>query len=284
MSVFKKIVKKTGRVVFFSLLLGLVLTSCASNNSSAGRTEEKQPLVLYVVRHGQSVFNLMDRVQGISDAILTERGMQGAINMGIGLRDINFRSVYASDLARAYRTAALAMEQNRATQNWTVIQMPELREVSFGIFEGDPNYMMYYAFGKDLGLNIPEDARDIYSASAPILEQFDNSFMRFFEELANFNKRVDTEFRVSESADEVYARLKKGIDTIIAENPNGGNIMLVAHGQSINFLFRILNVDTAGAPLGNSSVTKIKYENGVFSVDGPIGDMSYVEAGAELGR
>jgi hypothetical protein len=48
----------------------------------------------------------------------------------------------------------LVMEQNRAAKNWTVIEKPELREVGFGIFEGGPDWMMYTALAKDLGLTV----------------------------------------------------------------------------------------------------------------------------------
>lgn len=277
-----KRIGKTGAAVITAICILTALTGCAGNGAAVKTAGGKQPLVLYVVRHGQTIFNLMDRVQGISDGVLTERGVTGAINMGKGLRDTHFAAVYSSDLARAYETARYAMEQNRVVKNWNIKQMRELREVSFGIFEGDPNYVMYQAMGNDMGLSIPADAKDIMSASKPILDYLGGDFMRFVEELANFNKRVDTKYKISEDAAEVYARLQKGIDTIIAENPNGGNVMLVAHGQSINFLLGVLKIDTKGAPLGNSSVTKIKYENGVFSVDGPVGDMSYMENGAKM--
>jgi probable phosphoglycerate mutase len=242
-----------------------------------------KPLTIYVVRHGQTIFNLMDRVQGISDGILTEKGIAGAVNMGKGLRDVPFIAVYSSDLARARETARLAMEQNLATKQWKIREMTELREVSFGIFEGDPNWMMYAAFGKDLGLVIPEDAKSIGAATAPITQYYGGDMKQFLEGLADFNKRIDTDYRIAESADEVYERLDRGLESIIAENPYGGNVMLVAHGQSISFLFARLGIEMpGGGGLANSSVTKLVYDYAAktFTVDGPVGDLSYLEAGA----
>jgi broad specificity phosphatase PhoE len=82
---------------------------------------------------------------------------------------------------------------------------------------------------------------------------------------------------------EVYARLKKGMDDIIAENPHGGNVMLVAHGRSSSFLLAAINVELSGH-LGNSSVTKLVYDyaSKTYRIEGPVGDMSYAEAGAAL--
>ncbi|MHB9290988.1 putative 2,3-bisphosphoglycerate-dependent phosphoglycerate mutase [Hollandina sp. SP2] len=272
------------KIPFFAILV-CVLGVCPMYVFAKASSEKpaEKTLTIYVVRHGQTIFNLMDRVQGISDGILTEKGISGAVNMGKGLWDVPFSAVYSSDLGRARETARLALEQNRATKNWAVIEKPELREVSFGIFEGDPNWMMYAALGKDLGLAIPEDARSIGAATAPIVQYYGGDMKKFLEGLADFNKKIDTEYKISENAAEVYGRLKKGIDEIIAENPNGGNVMLVAHGQSISFLFSHLGIELpGGGGLANSSVTKIIYDYAAktFTVDGPVGDLSYLEAGA----
>ncbi|AEF83616.1 phosphoglycerate mutase family protein [Treponema primitia ZAS-2] len=281
----------------FGLILVVLLAICSlsvfagggkDGGKDGGQDSAKanpEILTIYVVRHGQTIFNLMDRVQGISDGILTERGIVGAVNMGKGLRDIKFDNVYSSDLKRASETARLALEQNRVTKNWTVKELSELREVSFGIFEGDPNYMMYVAFGKDLGVQVPADAKTIAAAAAPIQEYYHGDFGTFLEGLADFNKRVDTQYKISEDASEVYVRLQAGVDKIIAENPSGGNVMLVAHGQSITFLLKQINVELPpGTGLGNSSVTKIvyNYADKTFTLEGTVGDMSYAEAGAKL--
>ncbi|MDR2418030.1 MAG: phosphoglycerate mutase family protein, partial [Treponema sp.] len=95
-----------------------------ADTQAADAAKPADSLTIYVVRHGQTIFNLMDRVQGISDGILTERGIVGAVNMGKGLRDVPFNAVYSSDLKRAIETARLAMEQNRATKQWTVTEKP----------------------------------------------------------------------------------------------------------------------------------------------------------------
>jgi probable phosphoglycerate mutase len=272
-----------------SILVAVLVAAAAAPVFGSGLKEPANPsptdsgnLTFYVVRHGQTIFNLMDRVQGISDGVLTEKGIVGAVNMGKGLRDVTFHGVYSSDLARAYNTARLALEQNRATPKWGVKEMPELREVSFGIFEGDPNPEMYQAMAKDIGLAVPEGA-SMGALFGALAGKFDGNQQKVMEGLADFNKRVDTEYKISEDAAEVYARLQKGMDTIIAENPKGGNVMLVAHGQSIGFLFGLIKVEMTGQ-LGNSSVTKIvyNYASKTFTLDGPIGDMSYAEAGAKL--
>jgi probable phosphoglycerate mutase len=269
--------------ILSALTLGFLLISSAAAEAVREEPPKSDTLTIYVVRHGQTIFNLMDRVQGISDGVLTSAGITGAVNMGKGLRDVRFNGVYSSDLKRASETARLAMEQNRATKRWTVKETPDLREVSFGVFEGDPNWRMYAAFAEDLGIALPAGATNIAAATAPIIQYYGGNAQKFLEGLADFNKKMDTEYQIAENAEEVYARLKKGMDAIIADNPNGGNIMLVAHGQSISFLLGALGVEVSGH-LGNSSVTKLTYNfrEKTFGVEGPVGDMSYVEAGSRM--
>jgi probable phosphoglycerate mutase len=247
------------------------------------KADKPDTLTIYAVRHGQTVFNLMEKTQGICDTPLTEKGITGAVNMGKGLRDVSFNAVYSSDLKRAIDTARLALEQNRATKNWKIRERQELREVCFGIFEGNPDWMMYSAFGKDLGLAIPDDAKSTAAVTAPLVKYYGGDMKKLLEDLADFNKKADTEYKVAESSDEVYARLKKGMDEIIAENPNGGNVMFVAHGVTICFLLESIGIKVPGA-LGNSSVTKLVYDyaSKAYRIEGPVGDMSYAEAGAAL--
>jgi probable phosphoglycerate mutase len=168
------------KIYFFCLACMVFFgTAGAYGGGKTEKAGKADTMTIYVVRHGQTIFNLMDRVQGISDGILTERGIAGAINMGKGLRDVPFSAVYSSDLKRAIETARLAMEQNRATKEWDIVEKPELREVSFGIFEGDPNWMMYAAFAKDLGIAIPDDAKSIGAATAPIAQYYSGDMKKF---------------------------------------------------------------------------------------------------------
>lgn len=201
--------------------------------------------------------------------------------MGTGLRDVPFRAVYSSDLKRASETARLAMTQNQATEKWTVIEKQELREVSFGIFEGGPNRVMLTAFANYLGVTIPDDTP--YKPFVSLMRYYGGDAQKCIEGLADFNKKADTEYLTAESASEVYTRLRKGMDTIVAENPGGGNVLLIAHGGALSFLLAAIGVEVS-RQLGNSSVTKLvyNYTTKTYSIDGPVGDMSYSEAGATM--
>jgi broad specificity phosphatase PhoE len=96
--------------------------------------EEKTKLycTFYIVRHGETDWNVDHRVQGHTDIVLNATGELQAQMAGNLLKDIHFDAVYSSDLVRAQRTAEI-IALDRALE----IQTTQLlREQHFGKFEG----------------------------------------------------------------------------------------------------------------------------------------------------
>ena len=62
---------------------------------------------LYVVRHGETIWNAENRVQGISDIPLTDKGRLDATLLKDLVKDINIDVVIASPLERAIETAKI---------------------------------------------------------------------------------------------------------------------------------------------------------------------------------
>ena len=85
---------------------------------------------LWWIRHGETAWNLDARIQGSSDVELNETGIRQARALAPRLENVAFDAVYASDLARAHRTAALA------SPGAVVRTDPRLRELSHGVLEG----------------------------------------------------------------------------------------------------------------------------------------------------
>ena len=52
----------------------------------------------YIVRHGQTLLNSLDRAQGWADSPLTEAGKQMVADIGQKLKGIDFDAVYTSDM------------------------------------------------------------------------------------------------------------------------------------------------------------------------------------------
>jgi len=91
------------------------------------------PIVL--VRHGESTWNELKLVQGQNDeSNLNDRGREQAREAGLSLRAQDFDAILSSDLARTRETAEIIA----ATLGLTVTATSDLRERSFGDFEGRP--------------------------------------------------------------------------------------------------------------------------------------------------
>ena len=66
---------------------------------------------LYVVRHGKTMFNAIQRVQGWCDTPLTVEGTQRIHALGRGLRDHDFVAAYSSDSGRAIETTRIILSE-----------------------------------------------------------------------------------------------------------------------------------------------------------------------------
>jgi phosphoserine phosphatase len=87
---------------------------------------------LLLARHGETDWNRARRWQGHADRPLTDRGRAQAAALGDRLADIALDAVYSSDLRRARETA----EAVALPHALDVIELPELREVDVGSWEG----------------------------------------------------------------------------------------------------------------------------------------------------
>lgn len=87
---------------------------------------------LYVVRHGETVWNREARIQGHTDSSLTSKGIQQAKTIARLLQKQHFAKIFSSDLSRAYKTAEIIALEKKMTVESTKV----LRERFFGRFEG----------------------------------------------------------------------------------------------------------------------------------------------------
>ncbi|HEM3474946.1 TPA: histidine phosphatase family protein [Streptococcus suis] len=93
---------------------------------------------IYLMRHGETLFNTQGRVQGVCDSPLTENGRaqaQAAKNY-FAEQGIQFGAVYSSTQERATDTAKIVSGQEN------VQQLKGLKEMDFGIFEAQPEMLL----------------------------------------------------------------------------------------------------------------------------------------------
>ena len=87
---------------------------------------------IYIVRHGETLWNKSKRLQGNRNIDLSEVGRNEARERGKQLENVDFDVIYSSPLNRAYETACII----KGERNIPIIKDDRLREINFGINEG----------------------------------------------------------------------------------------------------------------------------------------------------
>ncbi|ACM13718.1 histidine phosphatase family protein [Bacillus paranthracis] len=227
------------------------------------RETDSNVVTLYVTRHGKTILNTNHRAQGWADSPLVEKGVEVASNLGTGLKDIHFTSAYSSDSGRAIETANLVLKYSEQSK-LKLEQRKNLRELNFGIFEGEKLENMWDVVGKAAGVASPEE------------------LMKFsIQEVIDLIRAADPT-KQAEDWELFSTRIKAEIDKISEEaaKDGGGNVLVVVHGLLITTLIEMLDSNKTKLGVENASVTKILYQDGTYTVES-VGDMSYVAKGKE---
>jgi len=215
--------------------------------SQAAAAPEAAPSVtwtrpaLWLVRHGESTWNIAGLAQGHNDeAELTERGLSQAAEAAGQFHGRAVRAIYASDLRRARQTAAAFA----AVLGLPVRTDSRLRERSLGVLEGSPSITIDESVtGLAGGLVIDPDARPAAGESVR-----------------------DLYLRAAEFCDDLAARLRDGHDASpgpAGPGPAGagGDVLVIAHGGTVRVLDAYLHgvaVDQmTWRPVGNAAVVRI---------------------------
>jgi probable phosphoglycerate mutase len=88
---------------------------------------------LLLARHGETAWNAIGRLQGRTDIELNDAGREQARSLAVQLGDAGIQAVWTSDLSRARQTGEIVAAALRLAPPQID---PELRERSFGVFEG----------------------------------------------------------------------------------------------------------------------------------------------------
>ena len=87
---------------------------------------------LYLVRHGETVDNVNQIMQGQTQGELTDNGIRQAEEVRDNMASLDFAAIIASDLKRSVDTARIIAEPH----HMEVVQIPLLRERDWGGFTG----------------------------------------------------------------------------------------------------------------------------------------------------
>lgn len=211
-----------------------------SQKDDNNRKDEKS-LKLYIVRHGETEWNLIKKFQGQLDSSLTENGIKIMKDTGNKLKNIIFSRVYTSELGRAVKSAEIILNKNINYKNdkIEIKKMSELNEVYFGLWQGLSHEEIFEKY--------PEEAKN------------------YFYNVRKYNAENIKAEKLKDALD----RFLRGIEKIL-KNHKSGNILIVTHGTVLEmFINYVENKDLLEInerKLVNNGDYKIfNYKNGKFS-------------------
>lgn len=213
------------RSVATALTLLSIVAVTQSALVQASATDAKK-VTIYLIRHGETDWNLQGRVQGSTDNPLNAKGREQASAIASQLATVSMDHIYSSGLTRAVQTAEAFKGKAPHTPQ------PMLNERSFGIYEGKVE-------------------KDVAKDWTPRLSNL-NDDMEGGESLASIAKRV------GQAAREIVQRHPGGTIMIVAHggvNPLViGELIGLAPEKAIKEI-RQGNDEVYKLEIGNGSVT-----------------------------
>lgn len=182
---------------------------------------------VYLIRHGQTDWNVEERIQGRTDIPLNETGRRQAAALAEGMRKRPVTKVFSSYLSRAYDTARAIAD----SQQVEVEILEGLEEVGYGVWEG--------LTMEEIAQRYPEELRQWY------------------------NSPVDMAVPEGESQIQVYERCARALERV--RSWEEGDVAVVTHGATNLFLLELmLRGDSKGEEedliVGNASISTLEYD------------------------
>lgn len=225
-------------------------------------------LTLYIVRHGRTLMNQLEKVQGWCDSPLTSEGTENAHFLGLGLKNIHFDSAYCSTSRRTRITTEVILAA-KGQEELRIVEMDGLKEAGFGSFESGSTDWMWESAAYYLHYNQSSKmSKDVLSGKLS------------YHSILNAIKELD-KVGMAEGYEEVETRTQNCLQEIAQTEYQKGstNVLIVSHGMSIiTMLWSLGGKDLMNGIVENSSVCQVVYENGIFTVKS-MNDLSYLKNG-----
>lgn len=179
---------------------------------------------LYLIRHGQTDWNVAEKIQGSTDIPLNETGRHQAACLAKGMERRLVARIYSSSMKRAVETAKVI----GSSQKVNVEVIDGLQEVEFGKWEG---------------LTLRE-----------IQEKYPEEYSRWRQ------NPVDVAPPGGETQARIRSRCKQAVETILSQAD--GDSAIVAHGAILAYVIEYLmreNPSEKEIIVENSSITTMEY-------------------------
>lgn len=206
-------------------------------------------VTFYIVRHGQTLLNQLDRAQGWADSPLTASGKQAAKELGKSLSSVVFQAAYTSDTYRAFHTARLMLEEH-GHPDIPIHQDTRLREWCLGVMEAEQNTIFIKRVSEWLGGVSFSEMNKRLPEVATAIKQNDTTGM-------------------AETFEQISKRLKELLMSVGSAYPDGSNILVVTHAffmKTIIYLFDFENIERL-SKVGNTDRIKLLFDGQNFQIE-----------------
>lgn len=194
-------------------------------------------ITFYYVRHGQTLFNILGRLQGWCDSPLTEKGIADAERASAALADIPFTKACSSSSPRAARTAEIILKHH----DIPLKTYDDLREFDYGMLDGEK------------------------TAAIPL------------EDLLARRKTGSWADVGGEDSAMICTRIRKLFASLAEQFCDKDQVLIVSHGTYAMFLMKeLLGIDldeyrrqcsdSEHTLFPNGGIMKFAYENGIWNV------------------
>ncbi|MBM4763268.1 histidine phosphatase family protein [Bacillus sp. B15-48] len=156
-------------------------------------------LNVYVIRHGETEWNVQKRMQGRLDSALTEKGRENAILLGERLKNTQFKRIFSSPSPRAMATAKIVRDERKIP----IEEDDKLLEIDLGEWQG--------------------------KTEAEIKALFPAEFHSYFHKPEKFINLVGEVFV------DVQKRVSEFLNDLEDTTPEG-NVLVVTHGVVVKTL------------------------------------------------
>ena len=190
---------------------------------------------IILLRHGESKWNLENRFTGWTDVDLTENGKNEAKKAGFLLKkeNIKIKKVYVSYLRRAINTSKICLK-HLVYDNSKIIYDWRLNERHYGELQGLNKTETANKFGEDQVLIW----RRSYDIPPPQLSKNDKRHPIHDSLYKNINRNL---LPNSESLKDTLERVKPlWLNQILPIVKKGNNVLIVAHGNSLRAIVKML--------------------------------------------
>lgn len=190
---------------------------------------------LILLRHGQSTWNASNTFTGWADAPLSNKGIQEARNAGLYLAESGILPgvLHTSFLRRAVNTAGIALDV--ADRHWISVKRSwRLNERHYGGLQGENKDDAVDRFGADqvrlwrrsYDVSPPAMERDVYTGQLEERSYMDGSYV----------------VPETECLRDVMDRIEPyWVSDIVPDLKSGETVLVVAHGNSLRALIRLLD-------------------------------------------